>query len=478
MLPKKKTEPVPAPAPNPSNSTIDQLHQRLGDLADQAKVMQNVADQDKRPLNGEEMTKLDEIHGEFEAVEAEIKSRARTSEMEERINALAQPAGRKGRHDDLPVASQQEDDEEQPRRRPYGSSAHGGMQPGTTKGTFGFRSLGDWAVAASRTSLGKQDQRIVNAPTTFGQEGVSSDGGFAVPPDFRANIMKLIQAEEALLGRCDQQITSSNSLSLPLDTTTPWQTSGGVIPAWLGEGGTLTQSKPNLAMLETKLNKLGALVPITDELLQDVPALTSWLQTKVPEKFISFINDAIVNGNGVAKPQGLLNAGCKVTQAAVSGQGNGTIIYANITNMWARLYGRLRPDAVWLVNQDIEPQLQQMAFPAAAGSAVFPAYMPPGGLSASPYGTLMGRPIVPIEACATVGTEGDIILTALPQYLVALKSDGMRSDVSIHLYFDTDHTAFRFVMRVGGQSYWPSAVTRAHGSNTLSPIVTLNSNRT
>jgi hypothetical protein len=54
----------------------------------------------------------------------------------------------------------------------------------------------------------------------------------------------------------------------------------------------------------------------------------------------------------------------------------------------------------------------------------------------------------------------------------------MRTDVSIHLYFDTDHVAFRFIMRLGGQSYWPAPIVRQNGSNTLSPIVTLNSSRT
>jgi hypothetical protein len=58
------------------------------------------------------------------------------------------------------------------------------------------------------------------------------------------------------------------------------------------------------------------------------------------------------------------------------------------------------------------------------------------------------------------------------------KSDGLRADVSIHLYFDTDHTAFRFVMRVGGQPYWSQAVPRSNSANTLSMIVTLSSTRT
>jgi hypothetical protein len=43
----------------------------------------------------------------------------------------------------------------------------------------------------------------------------------------------------------------------------------------------------------------------------------------------------------------------------------------------------------------------------------FPAYLPPGGSRGAPYATLIGRPIIPIEACSALGTEGDIILTDL-----------------------------------------------------------------
>lgn len=82
------------------------------------------------------------------------------------------------------------------------------------------------------------------------------------------------------------------------------------------------------------------------------------------------------------------------------------------------------------------------------------------------------------EACQALGTEGDIILTDLRQYLLGTKVGGMRSDVSIHVWFDQGITAFRFSMRVGGQSYWPAAVPRQNGASTASPIITLNSTRT
>lgn len=481
-MPTPAVKPLPPPNKKSPNTTMDQLHEQLSNLAEQTRVIENTADAEKRPMTDDEVKTIRQLNADFEAVEAEIEVRNHSQRMEERLSA---GQGRRTQPADVEV---DEADEEEPlpaantkaaaraRAAARGHHITGGEPAGATKGSRGFRSIGEFAIAAKLTLTGKHDPRIMNAPTTFGQEAVGSDGGFALPPDFRQEIMKQVMGEDSLLSRTDQQTTSSNALTLPLDTTTPWQTSGGVLGSWMGEGGTIGITKPKLGQLECKANKLGALVPITDELLEDVPAMTRWLQSKVPEKFTSLINDAIVNGDGNMKPLGMLNANCKITVAAESGQGAGTIVAKNIMKMWGRLYGRLRADAVWLINQDSEQQLQQLVMPGTNPS--FPAYMPPGGFSAAPYATLFGRPIIPLEACQTVGTEGDIILTDPTQYLTVLKAGGMRTDVSIHLYFDSDHTAFRFVMRIGGQSYWPAAVARANGSNTLSPIVTLNSTRT
>jgi HK97 family phage major capsid protein len=176
-----------------------------------------------------------------------------------------------------------------------------------------------------------------------------------------------------------------------------------------------------------------------------------------------------VNGGGNGRPQGLLNAASKVTVNKEGGQATGTIVFNNIVKMWSRMYAPLRRSAVWLINQDIEPQLLSMVAPGAT----FPAYMPPNGLSGSPFATLMGRPVIAVEACQALSTEGDIILAGLQSYLTVAKVGGIRQDVSMHVYFDQGMTAFRFIMRVGGQSWWSGPVARQNGSNTLSNIVTL-----
>jgi HK97 family phage major capsid protein len=138
-------------------------------------------------------------------------------------------------------------------------------------------------------------------------------------------------------------------------------------------------------------------VPVSDELLQDAPALTRWLQSKVPEKFGAALNAAIINGSGVGQPLGILNNAAKITQTAVAGQGAGTIVATNIAKMWGRLYGPLRREAVWLISQDAEPILQTMVMPGA--SPAYPVYLPPGGFSSAPYSTIYGRPAFIMDAC-------------------------------------------------------------------------------
>jgi hypothetical protein len=56
--------------------------------------------------------------------------------------------------------------------------------------------------------------------------------------------------------------------------------------------------------------------------------------------------------------------------------------------MYARFYAP-GSGMSWLHNQDIEPQLFTMTLGIGAAGVV--TYMPPGGMSGAPYGTLMGR---------------------------------------------------------------------------------------
>jgi HK97 family phage major capsid protein len=84
----------------------------------------------------------------------------------------------------------------------------------------------------------------------------------------------------------------------------------------------------------------------------------------------------------------------------------------------------------------------------------------------------MGRPVIPVEYCSTLGTVGDIVLADLSQYIVIDKG-GVQTAESIHVRFAYDERTFRATYRIDGQPWHRSAITPANGSNTQSPFVAL-----
>ena len=166
---------------------------------------------------------------------------------------------------------------------------------------------------------------------------------------------------------------------------------------------------------------------------------------------------------------GITNAPCKITVAKESGQSAATVVGLNLTKMWSRMYAPSRRNAVWYCSQDTEPQLQGAYLVTGTGAGQLLYSGPTNG---EPYGTIFGRPVIPIEQCATLGTEGDVILADLSQ-VIAVRKAALDRSQSIHLRFDYDETVFKYQLRMDAQAAWQKALTPYKGTNTVSPIVTL-----
>lgn len=364
-------------------------------------------------------------------------------------------------------------------------------QPKPAPGAQGkFTSFGEQLGAIARASAPgvgstEWDRRLVSmfvpgqmaAPSGM-NEGVPSEGGFLVQMDFASPILETLFAPGTLLSRVRRVPISANSngLKIPaLDETSRVDGSryGGIRAYWAAEAGTVTATKPRLREMELSLKKLMGLGYATEELLADSTALGALMTRAFTEEIQFKTEDGVVNGDGSGKPLGFLNSGALVTVAKESGQAGATIVTQNILNMFSRLPPRSMTRAVWLVNQDVLPQLFQLTL--GSGTAVVLLYRPPGvdGPNVNaPAGTLLGLPVIPVEYCATLGTVGDIVLVDLDQYMM-IDKNGIQQAASMHVRFVYDEMTFRFVYRVDGQPLWRSAVTPFKGSATKSPYVTL-----
>jgi HK97 family phage major capsid protein len=361
--------------------------------------------------------------------------------------------------------------------------------PGSVAEVLGkapFKSLGEQlrAVALHELSRGQQtDPRLIGvgseahkklAAATGANESIPAEGGFLVQTDYQAGLLQRTYESGKVLSLTNRTTIQSNRLVINgIDEQSRANGSrfGGMQSFWANEADTITASKPKFRRVELILNKITAAFFATDELMDDAAALEQEVNDVVPQEFAFRIEDGIFNGPGNGQPFGFLNAPALIVVAKEAAQAANTVVAANIMKMWSRMWAKSRQNGVWFYDQSIEPQLFQMTITTGTGIST-PIYLPPGGLSGSPYGTLFGRPMVPTEYNAQLTNQGDIVFADLSQYKVADKG-GIQAASSMHVNFLKDEMCFRFTQRIDGQPLWNTALTPKNGGPTLSPFVTL-----
>ena len=305
---------------------------------------------------------------------------------------------------------------------------------------------------------------------------VSSDGGFMVQQTFVKSLMESIMQKSTAISRITMFPIGegSNGIVMPaLAETSRADGSrfGGARAYWSSEGATAAASKPKIREVTLKLEKLLAFAYMTEELMRDASAMEAFVRKIYSDEMAFKLDDAIFNGTGVGQPLGILTGPALISITKESGQAADTVVWQNIVKMWSRLAPSAQTRATWFINQEVQPELMTMS--QAVGTGGVPVFLPAGGASASPYMTLMGRPVVPVEQLPKLGDAGDILLCDMSDY-IGIDKGQLESDTSIHLQFLYDEQVFRFRYRFNGCPYTNSAVaTYKNASTTISPYVTL-----
>ncbi len=429
--------------------TLAELRARLKAIAAECKTMVDAAEQSDSGIMAEaEQTAFDSLCAEHEQLKAEVDRRQKFESMHQdtqtgrgRQSAPGQPAG-------APATVTENVDPQ-----------------------AGFMDMGDFASAVRQACVpnGRRDGRfdIQAAPSNFHFETGSGEG-YEVPPAFRQQIWELVYGEDHdLLSMVDAEPTNSNQVQLTADETTPWG-STGVQAYWRKEADQLTASMLATEGRDVKLHELYAFATASEELLEDAPRLANRLTRGAARAIRWKANEAIVNGTGAGQPLGWMKSGSLVTVAKESGQTADTLNATNVAKMYSRMLPSSLQRAVWMINSDALPQLIGMTI---GDQPVFT--LPTAGLTNAPNGMLLGRPILFSEHAETVGDKGDIQFVDPMGYYLARKQSGVKFDTSIHLFFDYNLQAFRWIFRLGGQPFLSAPVSPAKGTATKSCFVTL-----
>lgn len=348
----------------------------------------------------------------------------------------------------------------------------GDTSPEAMKHKYGFKTFDEFAMAVKNSrNLSGDDLKNIKALDT------ANSGEFLIPVEWQNEILNVALDNSAIYGRCRKIPLKGNSVKIPylinFDHYTAGQLFGGVIAYWTSEEGTITATQPKFGSVELSLEKVTMMVPVTNEFMEDAPMAVPVFLRDIMGQVLGFkLDEKIVAGNGAGEPLGFMNSAAVVEVTKETSQTAATINSENLAKMYATMYKGGKRNAIWLVGDD--PGVYKEIVNAKIGESSFPAFIPAGGYgNATNLDRIHGRPAIETEHSQVVGTAGDIVFFDPTQYLLAVKqNDAPRFDSSMHLYFDTDKTAFRLVYRCDGAPWWKSSLTTKSNSS-KSPIVTL-----
>lgn len=345
-------------------------------------------------------------------------------------------------------------------------------------GLFGMQlhAVRSFALTGGRVT---SDEAKLLAPmmavATGANTDVPADGGFLVGQERSTNILQRSYSQGEILKRVARLPigAGSNGAKFPaIDETSRADNSrfGGIVSGWLGQGNTLANAgKPKFREMDMKLRKVGAFVYATDEMLVDAVMFEGWVNRYLPLELTFRTEDAFLSGLGGDQPLGVFNTDGILSLTRASA---GRVLYEDVKGMWHRMWAPSRKNAVWLIDQSVETDLETMQIPIGTGGVLAPIYKPAGTVPGQEFATIYNRPVIPVEYCSALGTTGDIVLGDFGEY-TAIDKGGVEQAVSLHVAFLTDQACFRWMYRVDGQPTWNKPLTPKSGAATLAPFTRL-----
>ena len=475
------------------------LRAKLEALGGEISAIKSKPAGDRTPADLERIQKLPaevaavkasiDSESQLEGLEADLQATLKTPANASLHNSKGNPAAKAGTNVEAGKSREERLLEANGGWASMGHLAWAAVKAANHRGGTESRRLGEWQRAVSILHLGEgyfdhdedNTDKLAAVKAASGM-GVTADptADIFVPTQFSQQIFERAQGGRVaydLWDRVDKApINGTTMVYGAWNDANQGETTrhGGVIVYHEGEGDTATGTTLNRPRnVEFRLKKLMAAVTVSNELLEDSPfALDAEIGKRAQAAFKFKFSQTFFEGAGAAKGLGYMNAPCKVAVAKEGGQAAATIVAANISKMWARMSPSCRANAVWMYNVACEPQFDSLYYGTGsnAGQLVF---MPPGGLSESPFGRIKGRPAIASEHCAALGTEGDIVLVDWTQYRCCYRSNGVKQDVSMHLRFLQDEQVFRYTARYDSKPMWDAAITPYKGADTLSCFVSL-----
>jgi HK97 family phage major capsid protein len=261
--------------------TLIEMRQKRGEIVAQMRGLTDKAASENRDLNAEEQQQWDAMDRDQDALRLQIEREERLANLEAEMNAPMEPIN-----------------------RPDVDNSDAGGRPHPCAGDA-YRNA---FLAYARLGKNGITSDIVGAL----QVGTDTEGGYIVPEEFETRLVQALDEFNVMRSLCSV-ITAGADRNIPVETDYG-------AADWIAEEAAYTEGDPAFDRVILSAHKVGKIVKVSEELLQDAFFdLEAYLVANFGRAIGLAEEAAFVNGNGTGKPAGIVGAaGVGVTAASAT----------------------------------------------------------------------------------------------------------------------------------------------------------------
>jgi len=274
--------------------------------------------------------------------------------------------------------------------------------------------------------------------------GEDSEGGYLAPDEFERTLITTLEEENIFRKLAKVIKTSSGDRKIPVVVT-----KGSA--AWLDEGEDFEESDSVFGQTSIGAYKLGTLIKVSDELLNDsVFSIESYIATEFARRIGAKEEEAFLVGDGDGKPTGIFNATAG-GQLGVTAASASAITADEIIDLVYSLKAPYRKNAVFIMNDATVKAIRKLK--DGQGQ-----YLWQPSLTAGTPDTLLNRPVFTSAYAPTIAGGANTIAFGDFGYYWIADRQGRSFKRLNELFATSGQVGFLGSQRVDGKLILPEAV--------------------
>src|SRR6056297_969482 len=274
--------------------------------------------------------------------------------------------------------------------------------------------------------------------------GTDSEGGFLVPDEYEKQLIQALEEANILRNLCNVITTSYGDRKIPVVAS-----HGSA--AWMDEEAAFTESDDAFTQVTLSAYKLGTMLKVSDELLNDSYFdLEAYIAAEFARRIGAAEEEAFLTGDASSKPTGLLNAtgGASLGVTAAS---TTAITLDEVMDLYHSLKTSYRKNAVFLVNDATIKKIRKLK--DGQGQ-----YLWQPSLKAGTPDTILNRPVITSQYMPTAEAGAKTILFGDFNYYWIADRQGRTFKRLNELYAANGQVGFLASQRLDAKLILPEAI--------------------